>query len=490
MAKTTEYMTYDYLAGLRSRNAAWRLLAADQASFIAAFFYREFLAENRRAVEEEQLLSDLEDFIYELRRAEDEASFIRPAREYLDTWSDPQHAWLRRFYARKDSVCYDLTASAQKAVEWLYSLRKQSFVGTESRLRTVFDLLHEIARETDPDKEKRRAWLVAQRERLDQEIAAIDGGQEIRVMDAVQVKERFLHAAATAQSILADFREVEENFRNLEQRLLERIVTWKHGKGELLEQFFAARDIIEESEQGKSFAAFWKYLMASRNREDFSRTMEQVMEVKELSDSEAAGDFCHIDREWARAASAVQGTIIQLSRQIRRYVDENYLQEERSIFGLIGQIEEKALQARERVPQGIFMEIDAASPKVELPLDRPLFVPPCRPRLENQLLESGAPEGSVEALFNQVYVDKDRLRQNIRQLLQKKTSVTLAEVLEVYPLQQGLTELLTYMVLASREADGFVEGSLEKLLLTCPDGRQLMAVSEKIVFQQGEMETW
>lgn len=81
MAKTTEYMTYDCLAGLRSRNAAWRLLAADQASFIAAFFYREFLAENRRAVEEEQLLSDLEDFIYELRRAEDEASFIRPARE-------------------------------------------------------------------------------------------------------------------------------------------------------------------------------------------------------------------------------------------------------------------------------------------------------------------------------------------------------------------------------------------------------------------------
>ena len=44
MAKTTEYMTYDYLAGLRSRNAAWRLLAADQASFTAAFFYREFPA--------------------------------------------------------------------------------------------------------------------------------------------------------------------------------------------------------------------------------------------------------------------------------------------------------------------------------------------------------------------------------------------------------------------------------------------------------------
>ena len=487
LAKTTEYMTYDYLAGLRSRNAAWRLLAADQASFIAAFFYREFLAENRRAVEEQQLLSDLEDFIYDLRRAEDEVSFIRPAREYLDTWSDPQHAWLRRFYARSDEVCYDLTASAQKAVEWLYSLRKQSFVGTESRLRTVFDLLHEIARETDPDKEKRRVWLVAQRERLDQEIAAIDGGQEIRVMDAVQVKERFLHAASTAQSILADFREVEENFRALEQRLLERIVTWKQGKGELLEQFFADRDIIEESEQGKSFAAFWKYLMASSNREDFSRTMEQVMEVKDLSASEAAADFRHIDREWARAASAVQSTIIQLSRQIRRYVDENYLQEERSIYGLISQLEEKALQVRDKVPQGPFMELDGISPRVELPLDRPLFVPPRRPQLENQLLEAGASEGSVEALFNQVYVDKERLRRNIRQLLRDKPGVTLAEVLEAYPLQQGLTELLTYMVLASHENRGFLEGTVEKLLLAQQDGHRLLAIGEQVVFQRGEI---
>ena len=124
------------------------------------------------------------------------------------------------------------------------------------------------------------------------------------------------------------------------------------------------------------------------------------------------------------------------------------------------------------------------------------FEHPCRPPAGKSF--------NARIRFRKCFIKRFRLRlgrrgrfrlhrrggQNIRQLLQKKTSVTLAEVLEVYPLQQGLTELLTYMVLASREADGFVEGSLEKLLLTCPDGRQLMAVSEKIVFQQGEMETW
>jgi hypothetical protein len=43
----------------------------------------------------------------------------------------------------------------------------------------------------------------------------------------------------------------------------ERIATWDRGKGELLAAVFDEQDGIAQSEQGKSFAAFWKFLMSS-----------------------------------------------------------------------------------------------------------------------------------------------------------------------------------------------------------------------------------
>ena len=49
-------MTYEYLRSLRMNHAAWRLLTADQAAFIVAFFYRAFIAGKRRGIEAQELL--------------------------------------------------------------------------------------------------------------------------------------------------------------------------------------------------------------------------------------------------------------------------------------------------------------------------------------------------------------------------------------------------------------------------------------------------
>lgn len=485
LARSAEHMQYDYLKALRGAHAAWRLLAADQAPFIAAFFYREFLAKKRRAIEEGQLLADLEDFLYESKRGGDEEQLLRSPREYLERWSDAQHMWLRRFYGRRDEVQYDLTAAAQKAVEWLLSLQKQSFVGTESRLRTVFDLLHQIARETDPSAEHRLMYLKAQQEKLSAEITAIEESGVVQpTLDEIQIKERFQQAAATAESILADFREVEENFRALEQHLLERIVTWKQGKGELLEKVFADQDIIRQSEQGRSFAAFWRYLMLSQQQTDFNDTLQKVLAADSVQDMVHENNLLHIDREWVRAASAVQTTIAQLSKQIRRYVDAQYLLEERHIYELIQGIETKAVQTKLQTPHGDFMELTAAAPALEMPMDRPLFVPPKRTKLANHVLEAGSSGGSVEVLFNQVYVDKAKLKRNIHSMLQHQPQVTLAEIINQYPLEQGLTELLSYLVLASKETQHqFFDDTWQDIVFQ-QDQKRLLVKCENVVFRQ------
>lgn len=483
MAKIAEHMKFEYLRALRSKNASWRLLASAQASFVAAFFYQMFIAENRRAIAETELLARLDDFIYEIHQYSGEEQFTRSPKDYLEMWVDAEHAWLRRFYIQ-DEPHVDLTSAAQKAIEWLYGLKQQTFIGTESRLRTVLDLLGQIAQESDSDPVRRLALLEEQKAALERKIIEAKAGK-IEVLDDVQIKERFIQASMTAQSILADFREVEENFRQLERDMLDKIVTWTHGKGDLLEEIFAQKDGIVNSEQGKSFASFWQFLMLSSQQDDFKATLAKVLHLNSLQEFSADINLAKINRDWFEAASNVQQTIAVLSKQIRRYVDENFLAEERRIFALIQEIETQAVAVRESPPKQNFIEMDDLHAEVNLPMDRPLFVPPKQVKLATSIVEAGLDEIAVDALFSQVYVDKVVLQRNIDTLLRTHPQVTLAQVVQAYPLKKGLTELLAYMVIASKDKqDSFQEDIIEEVLLEDISGKKLLAAMQQIVFSR------
>ena len=485
-----EYMTYGYLRDLRMNNAAWRLLRADQAAFIASFFYQAFIAGKRRGIEAQELLEQLDLFLYDAQQQAGGENFGRSPQDYLEIWADSDHGWLRK-YEYHDDWYYDLTAPAQKAVEWLYGLHKQSFVGTESRLRTVFNLLHEIARETDTEAAHRIAWLEEQQTKIARELDEIRQTGIVKPrLDEVQVKERFLQAEDTAMAILADFREVEENFRELTRQVQDDVVKWTRGKGELLEKIFNESDIIRKSEQGRSFMSFWHYLMLSQQQEDFRETLARIAKADAVRDLLPGHPLAAINREWVRAAAAVQQTLGQLSAQIRRYVDEDYLREERTMYQLIQRVEARAVEVREQPPADGFMTIDAASPAVAMPMERRLYAPPKKTKLMSpELIAGDGSDGELTAIFDQVFIDPDNLRMNVQAVLAGRPQVSLSEVLSVYPLQQGLSELMGYLVLASRQAgDGekfFDSSQLENILFE-RDGRRLMAVCEQVIFRREE----
>lgn len=480
-----EYMTYTFLRDLRMHHPAWRLLRADQGPLLAAFFYRAFIAPHRRGVEAQALVEALDLFLYEVSQQTGELPGRAP-QEYLELWTE--NGWLRK-YAYHEAWYYDLTVAAQKAVAWLVSLHKREFVGTESRLHTVFDLLHEIARDTDTDVSHRVAWLQSEIQRLQRELDTVQKSGVVQPrLSEVQVKERFLQAESTAVAILSDFREVEENFRELTRNLRDQIVKWEQGKGELLARVFEASDVIRESEQGRSFAAFWRYLMASQQQEDFRATVQQVSRIQPVQELLPEHPLGQMGQEWLQAAAAVQQTLGQLSAQIRRYVNEDYLQQEKAIYQRIAAIERQAVALREQqaVPSGGFMPMDESAPAVMLPMERRLFTVPQPTRLRSTVLEGGdASDGELAPMFQQVSIDREKLRGQIRAVRGDRAEVTLKEVLRAYPLQQGLAELLAYFVLASQAEQAFVPETLETLLFQ-RDGRQLAALCERVIYRQAE----
>lgn len=482
-----DWMSVESLSALRMANASWKLLASDDASFCCAFFYDVFLKEHKRNLPEEELVRTLKGYLY--RRYDedsrpDDARLEREAREALKKWANEDHQWLHRFY-KDHATCYDLSTAAQKAVEWLSGLRGRQLIGTESRLHLFFHLLHEIEHEANPDKIARLQYLEEKKTAIEEEMAALKAGGEVRTLDEVQIRARFLEAMQMAQGILSDFREVKDQFQAIYEEFRKEMNEWEEGKGVLLERFLESRDLIEQSDQGKSFRAFFEYLMRSSEQAAFDQLVEQVLTLGKLSRIAKKADLKNIKGAWLDGAEDVQETLAKLSEQIAWYVNERHLEEKRQIYALVKEIEKKAAGVVGQLPkEKDFLTLPEAVPDIVLPMEKPLRMPPAAEELAGGKLEAGRSESAMDALFHQVYVDKKSLRRHIEILRDQYGKVTLADVIHAYPVKKGLLELLTYMEAAKEEKGRYIKGINDAIVYTALDGERRMLTMGRILFEK------
>ena len=478
-------MSLDYptLDALRRNHPAWRLLMADSAPLVASFLHLAFVAPNVRVMARADLVEKLEDVLFSLRQSLGENVFPRAAAQYLDDWAANDKGWLRKFYPPgSDEAHYDLTPATEKVLAWLESLTQRAFVGTESRLMTVFELLRQMVEGSETDPEARIRELEKRRAEIDDEIVRVREGN-IALLDETALKDRFQQVVATARELLSDFREVEQNFRNLDRSVRERIALWEGGKGALLETIFGERDAIADSDQGRSFRAFWDFLMSPARQEELSTLLESVFGLSAVQSLAPDGRLKRVHYDWLEAGEHTQRTVALLSMQLRRFLDDQAWLENRRIMEVLHAIEAKALAVRETQPAGDFMELDETSPSVELPIERPLHSPPIRPVIADQVLLDGDTEVVADALFGHVVVDPARLAGWIRHALQAKSQITLSELVDRHPLEHGLAELVAYLALASEDRKAtFDEDCPESVAWLDAAGNRRQATLPRVIF--------
>lgn len=436
------------LEALRQSHPAWRLLRSDHAALIASFLQRVFVTPNVRLMSQSDLAEALEDELFGLRERLGTNSFPKRAIDYLNDWAAADHGWLRKFYRDgSDEPHFDLTPATEKAIAWLGTLSERTFVGTESRLLTLVELLRQMSAGTETDPQARIVELHKRRDAIAAEIARAEAG-DFPLLDDTALKDRFQQFIGIARELLADFREVEHNFRGLDRRVRERIAMWEGGKGALLEDVMGERDAIADSDQGRSFRAFWDFLMSGERQEELTRLLEYVLRLPPVAELKPDARTRRVHYDWLEAGEHTQRTVAQLSQQLRRFLDDQAWLENRRIMDVLRGIEAKAIALRNSPPAGVVMTIADVGAQIELPMERPLYSPPMKPVISNAALESGDAEVDAAALYSQVVVDKAQLARDIRQALAARSQITLRELCEQKPLQQGLTELVAYLELA------------------------------------------
>lgn len=448
-------MDHDTIRYLRDHNPTVRLLRLDNAPLIVSFLFFHFKKNNRMAISNTELTTGLTDYLYSLRERNGDGIYPSPAQEYLTTWTND--GFLRKFYpADSDEPVFELTPATEKALDWIKDLEKKEFVGTESRLLKIFDLLREIVYKSSADPTQRLEELAKQKREVEEEIAKIEAGI-IERLNETQVKERFFEVQDSARKLLSDFRQVEYNFRELDRAVREKQIDSSLKKGRLLDDIFKDQDLLWDTDQGRSFRAFWEFLMSQAKQDELDDLTGAVLRLPELNELDHDEFIDRLKVSLIESGDKVNTTNHRLIEQLRKYLDDKAQLENKRVIEIINEIKALAVRVKDGPPKNRdFFAIDDR-PSIELIMERPLWDIPKSPELRDMDFSIGRAEGlDTDLLYKQLYIDPEELKAKIRELLKSETQITLRQLTDAYPIEKGLAEIITLLNIASKDRKALI----------------------------------
>ena len=473
--------THRHASALRAlrQGPAWRLLSADNAPAVIALLDGQLLGKERRlpaSVLVERVGRELT-----LLRAEG-WDMPQSASAYLADWL--AKGWLERGYAGGEEQ-YELTAGAIQAIRYVQGLAEQRAVATESRLSLVMQQLAELAEQTEPDTQARIDRLLRERARIDAEIASARSGR-LKPLSDERALERLREIIALSDELASDFRRVRDELRSLNRSLRERIIESDGTRGEVLDQVFAGVDLIADSEAGRTFRAFWRLLTDPRESAELEDALESLVGrsfMRQLSRPERRW-LLGLTRTLLDRGGEVHEVMQLFARGLKQFVQSREYREQRRMTRLVKGAQRRALALKDRVkpyrPIGEELRLSSAALRSASQLK---LHDPSADAASAGIERAAAAEISLAAVGELVAhseIDFRGLEENIRELVETRGQVSIAELLEVYPAEQGLGSLVGYLALGAR--DGVVTGGKERVTWRGLDGVVRRATIPKIYF--------
>ena len=448
-------MTQEDIGNVFLNSPALQMLRLRNAGWILPFLYRVFKEDNKAIIPEAQLslllteeltmhASGIEVFEEALINfGEDEES---RSRKYLLNWV--QKRILQDFPDAEGNAQYQLSAYAEKVFQWIQTLQLKQFVGTESRFKLLFGSLRDVVENTEDDKARKLEILKNKRAEIDKEIKALELGiAPVRYTNA-QVQERLELFTRLCYDLISDFREVEDNFKQIHRSIVEQYTRDEQNKGAIVGFAFEAYDALRGSNQGKSFYAFWDFLISRSGQEEWRKLTVQLIDL--ITDRGIETDLVflsNIKSLLLEQGKAVYNANDKMAEKLSRIITEKEVARHRRLRSQISSIKELVFELMEEaeIPCGMLLE---APPDIRMVMDRKLMLEQKRPGVNLK-----QPANAIERIedidrfskfLNTSFIDKKRLWQKVEQVLEKRKTATLKEIIENTSLENGLAEIVSY----------------------------------------------
>lgn len=467
MSSLATALTY---ARLLDESAVLRLLRSGNAAVTVALLSEHLAAPGARIPCDE--LHELVDIDLEALR--DHLDLPQTGKKYCDDWRNAGFL-VRRPAVDARGETYELSADALVGIRLFQQLESPRTTVTESRLVSLASAVRQLAIDTDPDVTRRLEALAAERERIDAEVARLEAG-EVAVLDARRAVERIVDILLQAQDLPADFAGVRARFESLNHDLRTSILDTDISQSTVLDDIFRGVDLIESSDEGRTFTAFSALLRDPERSSALDADVAAVLsrEFVHALPLESRRTLRTLVRDLKTGSREVHSALTDFARGLRRYVHSQEFQRDRALRGLLQEALATAAPASHHTKPyaDIGVELDLSAMRFssvgELTLEDP------------SELETGAPlddaeHGTIDfavlaAIARETEIDFDELTTNVNATLDAQPTATVAEVLAVHPATQGLASVVGLLSLAARYGTVATDAD-EEVTWTGTDGR-------------------
>ena len=303
----------------------WMLLGSRQAPFVMALLQSLF-PESSTQLASANLMEKLSVELDGLRaRGED---IDKTPQILVAEWV--QAKWLARSYPEGASEeLYELSADVVPALQLVRAQLEPRQTATESGLAVVIDSVLRLASDTDPDPASRLKALHETSRRITDEIRHVMR-HGVSPLDPARASERGRHIVAMTETIAVDFRRVREAFERLNRDLRRQLVEHDGSRGEVLEKVFLGSDVVAESDEGKSFLAFWRLLTDPSQFEGLKAALEALESrpfIRSLGLEERRRLF-RVTETLLVEGGMVQDVMATLSRSLKTFVQSREFREQ------------------------------------------------------------------------------------------------------------------------------------------------------------------
>jgi hypothetical protein len=465
-----------------------KMLRSNSAALIISFLHNQFRENDEQPILNSVLVQKLADYLDELDyRDEDETDLsslnldsIEKARKYIEQWTSEDNRYLSKYTDESTKEVMNVpTKHTSKALQIIELLKDRKLVGTESKFKDIFNKLKELIDNSIEDPDKKIEELKKKKEEIEDEIRTIQRERKVKIYEKYQIKSRFDEVTKLTNELIGDFREVEENFKDIVRNIIEKQSDNSLSKGKILQYTFDSLDELKETEQGKSFYAFWNFLLDDISQEELKLLVNKVYDILEERGIEYSEKFLRK----AKTVLHLSGRKVfdsnnLLADKVTRVIAEKSIEERQKAKETINSIRNLAMKMYDRTPSLDSYIIIDGNVIIDLPMERKLGEENIvaefdeQPRAAENIYDFNA----LNRVIDTKYINRKELLNNIERLLNERNSVPLSEVLEEYPVSKGLAEVLGYISLVQTTEKFYInEGEVEYLKFDFKNEKYLKA---------------
>jgi len=474
---------------LFEESPALRLMRGRLGSFVVGFFFKTFKKWGSSEASEEELIATLSEHIEQVRELEDFDAPKRLPQDYLEEWCDEDHRYMTKTYDEdREEYVFRLTRHSEKALSWLQdllSMQQRGYATTESRFNRILIEMESLSQGVNADPESRIKDLSRKRDEIEEEIQRIRETGEAPIFGEDVIRDQVYDLSDLVEHFLSDFRAIEEFFKDHAREISKLYAQGDASKGDIVEHVLDADEELRSCDQGKSYFGFRSMMTNPTLARQFRNLAEQTSDIARRRGLDPNKTFLSLSERLFGEAGSAHGAYGRISRKLRQVVGDHAGGGGRQVRETLSQIRKSAYLLRDEPPVDWEFEIDI----------RPQFFGLMESDYwEPKSVEAFAPitpadsgdNDWINEILNSVGepLDLNKFRERVDLALEEAEKVSLTEMVDKYPLERGVVDVVCYRVVAGEDSrHDILDDEIIKIDLNRPSQPRFVEV-EQLIFQK------